>query len=229
MRIAPTLLLITITILLFYFARIENITCFIADDVCPEEIQNQLSALKGSSFFFTNSIEAASQLIVEAPIYSVEHIQKEFPNKITVFLSRENSHYKLSIYQQDSSEEYYFGASGIALPSKDVSTQLVVNWRARDIPIENEKINSEIHSKLSAVANELRNAEIESATLEWISDSEILLEIKSEPPFIFDAETLQTQVQKIDTILSAREVDEFESQIKEIDMRFDLPVLRTVE
>lgn len=224
----PVIILFVISILSIFFFRVSKIECEIESKPCPSDIATKLDLYKGRSLFFTNYEEIFTKETTDHPIYQIENIQKKLPGKLFVSLKREPVLYKIILFNdQQEKSEFSFGNSAVEIPNSSNQEKLAVEWKENYSPITNNLVEPNIHVGLVSLSNELQNMQIDQALLIWNTDSEIRLLIPDKPDFIFDIETLQTQSKKIDTILSSRELDEFKDSAQEIDMRFDLPVLRT--
>lgn len=205
--------------------RITNVECTVDEKPCDTDFQTKLQKLKGKSFFFSPLEKLSHTEAFSAPTYTLQSIQKRFPGTIELNYSRESAQYAIKIEENTQ----YIGESGTVLPQESDFQQLTVIWNQEASPLSNNSVTDKYHALMLAAALKLQKIPTASPQLLWNSDSEIILKIEKQPNFIFDTQTLETGLKKIDTILQARELAEVEGLITEIDMRYDLPVLRTAQ
>ncbi len=217
-------ILLSITLLFLIFTPITHIECEIEQDICTPELQEKVNILKGSSFFFGNFEKKLEQNKFSDSIYIIESVKKKFPNTLKIILKQEQVAYSLTINE----ETKYIAKSGLILPKQDENRKIVqFDWKNEKPIIADNQTITEYHQKFVSIAQTLNQKPIENVKFIWKSDQEILLELPSYPLFIFDKDTIETQVKNVDTIISAKELEEIVEPILEIDMRFNLPVLRT--
>jgi hypothetical protein len=217
-------ILFVLTVLFLGFSRVSNVECYLHDQVCPPDLMAQAQTLKGSSFFFSNFDQKLMQSNSFESIYILNNIQKKLPSTLKLYFNQEEIEYALLI----NNEKKFIGQSGVAIPNQtETNNILIIQWQLEQSIIENNLINPDYHQIFLAVARTLTQSNLKNPVILWVSDTQILIDFDEHPRFIFDKQTIQTQIQKVDTIISARELDEINEPILEIDMRFDLPVLRT--
>ncbi len=232
MKMNKIISILPLVLLLIFvgFYKVSSVSCSLEKmgevTKCPEQLSNQINVLKGKSFFFTNFTDKISKLEETNSIYLLKSIDKKLSGEIQVTLEQETIIYLLDL----ENETYLLGNSGKVLPQQASETVPKIIWQNNQPILENNQVNPKYHTVLKNFTQSLSNQQIDKPiNLYWTSDSEIILEIESKPDFIFDIQTLETNIKKIGTILEAREIDEIEAPIQEIDMRFELPVLRTTQ
>ncbi|GIK83802.1 MAG: hypothetical protein BroJett025_04240 [Patescibacteria group bacterium] len=217
-------LALTTTILFLAFTPISAVECSVDSTACPQDLQNTADSLKNKSFFFSNF---EKELLKQQPtglVYILESVSKKFPGTIQLTFKQEQVKYALLV----AGEKKEVGDTGITLPAQSNETKIVIiEWKHDAVVLADNAVITEYHKIFLPVAETLSKSVVEHHRLIWNSDTEILLELEGQPLFIFDKQSIQTQIKKVDTIITAREIDEIEEPILEIDMRFDLPVLRT--
>lgn len=219
-----TPLLFVVSVLFLTFAKVSHVECRMDGKNCPQELLEKISVLRGTSFFFGNFEDKLSKNKSTNLVYILESVKKKFPNTLDLFFKQEQVRYSLLILDKKE----YIGESGIVLPSEqDATKTMSVDWKSEEPIIQNTKVIGKYHTKFLTISQIFNQKSIENAHFIWNSDQEILLNLPNQPVLIFDIETIETQIKKIDTIINARELEEIEGPILEIDMRFDLPVLRT--
>lgn len=213
-----------ISALLFLaFLPVKQIECSVDTNPCPAQLQEETNKLLHTSFFFTNFEKKILENQNSGQVYILTSSTKTFPSTLHLTFQQEATQYVLVV----SGEKNHIGTTGIILPTATEDPGSVIEWNTQGTVIENQKILPKYHQLFLEIAQTLEKTALKNYKIVWNSDQEIRLEIENEPLFIFDSESIQTQLQKVDTIIHARELDEIEEPILEIDMRFDLPVLRT--
>lgn len=212
-----------VTILFLVFLPVKQINCTVENKPCPPELQEKITVLHGTSFFFTNFAQKILENQLSGHIYILSTIKKIFPNTLELSFQQEAVQYTIIV----SGEKKQIGETGIILPTVTENVGSTIEWNAEAQVIAEQKVLPKYHQLFLHIANTIEKSDFKNSKILWNSDQEILLKIEHEPLFIFDTESIQTQLQKVDTIIHARELDEIEKPIIEIDMRFDLPVLRT--
>ena len=213
-----------ITALFLIFSRVLHIECKLTQYNCTPELQEKVNILKSTSFFFGNYEKKLEQNNFSKSIYILESVKKKFPNTLVITLKQEQVAYSLLLNE----ETKYIGESGLLLPSQEEDKKNVrFDWKNEKSLVIDNQIIPEYHQKFLSVAQTVNQKSIENVHFVWNSDQEILLELPNQPLFIFDSDTIETQVKKVDTIISAKELEVIAEPILEIDMRFNLPVLRT--
>lgn len=216
-------LLILIIFIFLLFNRVTKIECNVINSNCSEELISRTNKLKGSSFFFSDFETKLANDDNQKTIYILDSINKTFPNTIVLNFVQEQIDYELIFNQQKN----FIGDSGKIIPQESNSTVTSIEWKNEYQVVNENKVDQKYHQIFLTLADYFNNASLDKAVIYWENDSEIVVEIHEQPRFVFDIETIQTQVKKIDTIIKARELEEIEEPILEIDMRFNLPVLRT--
>jgi hypothetical protein len=217
---------ITLIIILFIIIanKTKNIECQIEDKPCPLELTESLDTLKKSSFFFSNVSKNISDTQSKDSIYILESFSKKFPNTLELVFKQEDLKYSLLV----SDKIFNIGESGITIPNKTSNKESIsIVWQTDTNPVKDNVVINKYHTIFLHIAESLSAASLDNVTIIWVSDSEILLEIPNQPLYIFEQQTIETQIKKVDTIINAKELEEIEEPILEIDMRFNLPVLRT--
>jgi hypothetical protein len=220
--LVPTLFLFTF--LFLFFNKVNSIECLLENNPCPESLVQIANSLKNSSFFFGDFEKTLRNNQNSQTIYILENLQKIFPNTLKLNFKQEQVKYAIII----EAEKQYVGESGLVLLNQqNQNAPLIIEWKNNQSILENNILDKEYHAIFLSASKSLEKLSVKNPQITWKSDEEIILKIDSLPPLIFDKQSIQTQIKKVDTIINARELDEIEAPIIEIDMRLDLPVLRT--
>lgn len=217
-------ILFTLVFLFLVANRVTKVDCTVESSECPPELAEHSKILKGSSFFFGNFEKKLHENLLENNVYLLQSVTKKLPGTIVLTFEQEEIEYSL----QFEGETKYVGKSGTIIPNNSQPQDvLLIEWKTDQELIKENRVQNKYHQLFLTITQSLTRTSQEQKKIIWNSDSEVILDIPGRPLFIFDSETIETQIKKVDTIVNAKELDEIEEPILEIDMRFDLPVLRT--
>lgn len=223
---SPLLLLILVIILSFSL-KINVIECRVGANNCSPEIYQKLEAFKGSSIFFVNIDKILSSPEFQSEVILLDNYQKKMPGTLVLNFSEENILYQLNLEQSF----LYVSEFGNILQTNQGKDQISQVYLYGEIGeyIENRSVNREKHLVIKSVINQLNKDELSVDVINWVNDSEIIIKIKDEPQVIIDKINVESKIGNIKLILGAKEIKDYDKKIEEIDLRFNLPVLRTTE
>jgi hypothetical protein len=187
--------------------RVSTIDCQISEKNCSPELYQDLETLKGKSFFF-----------VDLNIDRLESYQKKFPGTLILNFNEE----KLSYTVKFKEEIFYISELGNILENNQDTNNVTE-------VILNKEFNKNVHIKLLKIINITNKDNLRVKKIIWNSDQEIILEINNSPKIILDIEAIDIKTNILEILLNSREIKEYEEPIQEIDLRFNLPVLRTTQ
>lgn len=203
--------------LIFAF-KINIIHCKVSENNCSQELYQKLEILKGESLFFVNLDKELANNEISTETILLKNYQKQFPATISLEFTEEKV-----AYQQISEETIIFISEfGNILPSnQNINDLPQVSW--------NSSKSDESHEKIMKILKSVTGSNLRIEKVTRLSDKEIHINIKDNPKIIIDEEAIDSKVAILDTILNSREIKEFGEPIREIDLRFNLPVLRTTQ
>ncbi|MGD9129077.1 MAG: hypothetical protein PVJ09_01115 [Candidatus Woesebacteria bacterium] len=208
---------------------VTNVNC-IHDDTKKLVNCQEFESLKGKSLFFTDfeaepNLKRVFKLDSGNDFFQVKKIKKKLPNTLIIFLSQETPLYRLSFTEQQSylvsqEGEIKLDDSGISLYTIEAGKDL---W---DTLILNKKVKASFHQfvkELLAVKMDFDFQKIQYLNkfrTEIIIDEQlkVILEEKKDP---------REDIRKLNLILDQLDLNSIDLAIKEIDLRFNYPVLRT--
>ncbi len=221
-----SLLLIAIVLSL---PRIKKLECLV-DNQQDDDFCSQLLFLENKSLFFTNFEKTPlfQQVLVNdlGQVFLPVNIQKRLPSTLLITLSKEDPLYRISF------EDKTFLVNSMDFLAEDSQQFAVPNIQlSQDYAgcIDDKKLDPALNIRINELTKALKSA--------GLSFDEIIFDKQNSSlqingfKFIFsDDENLAFLVSRINLILS--DAKSVESQIpddkklKEIDMRFDLPIVR---
>lgn len=211
--------------LLAHFGGIFNvreIDCTVEENPCPEEISNQLSSLRSKSYFFTNFADETHTLLGNGT-YSVLEARQVHPWKIEIKLTQIGTQYQLV---GENGEKNIVLPNGKTEPGENMSLAQISTQDPKAY-ITNSYVHEDLHKALSILVQELQTTAIKWKSITVESPQKILIELETNQRVIIDTTLTSGQISLIPQIVAHSAVQELTPGIKEIDLRFNLPVLRT--
>lgn len=218
--IKKNLVFIITALILFYFfsLRINEIECQVSNNNCNPEIYQKLESLKGKSIFFINLEQELNQNGMESEAILLNEYKKVFPGKLVLKFSQEKILYQFE-FEGNSS---FISEFGNKLNNNQNKNNLpTVDWNA---PLDNE-----IHRKITLIIYNIDTERFPISKITRKNEDKTVIEIHNNPEIIIDDKSTATKLELIQTLLESKEVKEYKQPIKEIDLRFNLPVLRTTQ
>ncbi len=209
---------ITIFFLFIFVFKIGVINCQVAENNCSQELYQKLEVLKGKSLFFVNIDEELANNEISTETILLQNYQKTFPGTILLEFSEEKVAYQLITEEN----QLFISEFGNVLPSnQNVNGLPQVSW--------NSTLSDESHSKIIKILDSVKGTNFTINNISRLNNQEIRIDIKDNPQIIIDEDSIDSKVGILVTLLNSREIKEYEEPIKEIDLRFNLPVLRTAQ
>ncbi len=220
---------VCIAVLLFgyIFIRVENIICKTTDEaVCPEE--QELLQLRSASLFFTDF--AKQQAVLEYAAkhnMSIKNYELHLPNTITLFFEENPLAYSIELETGTAFAVTQLGSTKI-LANSSTAADTPIRLQANEtlLPHNSSQIPKKLHIFFLEFSKTMTPAELSNRILtlhpdfvEIISADAIRAYLPYEHP--------EQKVAQLKQILQSQSLTTLNKPIREIDLRFDLPVLRT--
>ncbi len=215
-------------LLLAIIPRIKKIECLV-DGHSNQDICVQLSDLKNKSLFFTNLEETDlfEQVLINkvGQVFLPIKVQKKLPQTLIITFSKEDPLYRLSfqdeVFLVNSKNFLVEDSNQFNLPSIHLTDFYTDN-------ISGKILDSTLNMKISKLTSDLSESNLIFERIEFDGQNSSLK--VNGVKFIFSDDNLELLVLKVGSILN--DFQNIESQIpenqqlEEIDMRFDLPIVR---
>ncbi len=203
---------------------IRKIECVVGPNQqpCTSSTVDQLSTLRNTPLLFSSpEIKIASVLNNEP--YQTVRVNRRLPDTLIIVLETLTYSYRL----QTEDKEFVVTDTGIAF-ERSSNTELPKLNSASELVLENKRVKPEFHSHflLLLAAIELNSLSIDSVQLLDSQTLEITLQ-EPETTVIVNPSLAANQLQTALVILKNNKVSELSDPVQKLDMRFDLPVLRT--
>jgi len=227
--LVKTLVLTMLVTMALFFPRIRKIECYV-DGQANSEICSQLSFLENKSLFFTNLEKSPlfQQVLVNdlGQVFLPVKTQKKLPSTLLVTLSKEDPLYRISF------EDKTFLVNSMNFLAEDSQQFMVPSIQLSDkysSNIHDKKFDPMLNKQINELTTNLKSAGLNFNQITLDKDNSSLLINNNK--FIFsDNGDLGLLISKISVILSdektIRSQIPIDKKIKEIDMRFDLPIVR---
>lgn len=215
--------------LIFWYSlsrlTVTSVICKQSTGDCTPPTLTILEGLRGSSFFFSDHEALARQKNQGSLPFTTLSIQKQLPGTLIITIREEPSLYKLQVggvlsAVSNSGQLLTVSPSVQAVPT--VSTTTIEDATTiKTVPF---------HQTIVSILNSLPKKYITAnTTIEYYSPAEIRLFLPEEPQLIMSDPPPSYALQHIESLLYTVETATQSQKIKEIDLRFNLPVLRTEE
>lgn len=219
---------------LYFFFVIRVVTCRVDDQECTDQTQQALhSNLVGKSLFFTDIQQAVRAEDAEKSLTLVE-VSKSLPHTVMLRFTSEQALYELQIVDAQSrvigdqgtvKSELHSGTQKgslaqvrVASPDSELLSQLS----------QASRIPAQLHEPIRTILLTLQEERVEFSQITWVSSDEIWVDVGSVRA-IMDAQHPAGNVQALAQILESVRSSPPPQPLREIDLRFTLPVLRTVQ
>lgn len=201
----------------------STIICKIVEQPCPDAFTEKITrVLTKKSFFFTDLTYEFQTEPLNSQVYLLEKVEKKLPSTLILTFSQEKA-----LYVVHQNGEYFVSQSGKILPNAQTSDQLLsITFLEENKLVTDSTLNKDYHLLFATIAEKINKHTFVPAQVEWKSDQEITLFLPNMPKILLDIPAIQTKLDILDTIVYAREIEDRKATVLEIDMRFNLPVLR---
>ncbi|MBP9820202.1 hypothetical protein KBC79_05730, partial [Candidatus Woesebacteria bacterium] len=200
------------------------IECVVGPDQqpCTSNTVDQLSTLRNTPLLFSSPEIIIANVLSKEP-YQTVRVNRRLPDTLIIVLETLTYSYRLQ------TEDKEFVVTDIGTVFERPSTlELPKLNSASELVLENNKVKPEVHSHflLLLAAVKLNSLSIDSIQLLNSQTLEITLQ-ESKTTVIVNPSLAANQLQTALVILKNNKVSELSDPVQKLDMRFDLPVLRT--
>lgn len=206
--------------LLFQISKIRKIECILVDAVCPSQLAEKLQ-LDGSSIFFED-IEKSILLAVKDQPVVFDHLERKLPDKVIVYFDKTEFAYQLQFTDQLITVDEL---GNIFYTQEEVANQIEIKDDLYPLLVENSKIKNKINNQLLLFFSKIEEADLKIEKISFNSKNTIAVQFRDYPIVLFEPETIGAKISDL-LLIKKEQIDQIENEIKEIDMRFDFPILR---
>jgi hypothetical protein len=210
-----------------HFFRVQTIICTLDQQPCPTELHGYAGHLQGLPIFGYEYAQILNSKPYSLPL-TIATVHKQLPSTILVDFHIPTLEYQI----QSPDRKLSVTKSGTAYESPDLTAAFIVttNLGADQFISAEKKIYQHIHSCISSLQTQLQQTNLLNTKVSWVDKDTITLIMDGEEQVVLlDCVDIEMQVAKLSILLRASEYQEKRTTIKEIDMRFELPVLRMLQ
>ncbi|MBU0576099.1 hypothetical protein KJ707_02980 [Patescibacteria group bacterium] len=203
--------------------KIHQIECKLNDDSCPHELTQKLDGLKKKSLLFSNIEKHVLDLNLD--LYQLNEIKKTLPGRMELSFSTKANSYTLTI--ESNQQPYLVTENGLIYPDK--SNDLVMRITLKNWPevITENRINQSLHTLITNLVKYLNQHQIKIQQIIIHHPNHIEIILDNRLIAIAQESQLEQQIAKLAIILEKLDFPSIDQNIKEIDLRFKFPLLRT--
>jgi hypothetical protein len=208
----------------YKFFVIKNILCFDENQERVEEVCEHFSFVLKKPLFFRNYDQEllGYEVVIgeeNTQSYAVSLVEKKLPSTLEIVVEKQEPAYRLIEFDKD-----------IYLVSQHknlLSNQQDLLLPAVELEVDQE-LDRQIHDFVIELVQSLEKYNLAFESLIIKEHNQLELKLIDGPRVLLESSQMPNQISwKIFTILSEQQVIEIELPIKEIDLRFNLPVIKT--
>lgn len=211
----------------------NHINCQLQAQPCPQELAAQSQTLKNRSLFFTAIEQEVADWQLD--LYQLESYQKTWPGQLKLQFVSEPSLYQLQLpdrlitlttsgFIKDTAQDSGKDQEKTSLPVVVLAAES--NRRLVEELEQQAQLSNELHQPLADLVNQLDQLNLQISRINYQTDL-IKLYLDSDLVALAEPTNLQKQLQRLALIENDLNLDQIDLAIKEIDLRYELPVLRT--
>jgi|GEM_PF-3216926 len=224
--------LLSVFVGIFFFAKltkvfiIQKIVCKVAQDACPVDLTNEWQKQTNKSIFFTDFTKLNQQLLQHHPNFTLVSLQKTLPNQISLQYQTIDTAYGI---QTDSQPILLVNQSGLVTNSTaqtDLPVVLFPNEQYTALP-PGTTVDPVLHLQILQMLDMIKTEGIPSKTLRLVDNDQMEIELDDSKKVELRRNDIAGELVKLEYVLKTVNFSSFKEPIKEIDLRFQHPVLRT--
>jgi hypothetical protein len=206
------------------FVTVKHINCELDSQKCPASVVDALKILEGKSLFLTDYSEILREQGLPLPI-TLKTITKELPQTLNLTFVTQPLAYQLF------TNEGMISVSESGLPFKENTIPAPVTIELTpplaSILASPTEVQPAVHQPLTALSHTLQESKVAVKKITWVDkDTIILIMNEEQQTAVLDVQDPQAAVRKLELIAVSPEYQAVEKNVREIDLRFNLPVLR---
>lgn len=224
------LIALPLTLLLWPIQKIE---CQLsANKPCPEILSKSLTKLRQKPLALTDFRKELTELPGLPSGFVLEKVSKKLPNTLTLVFLEESAGFQIKC--DDCQEVLLIGDKRHTLQNRSGNNNLELKTfkisKEFDEIIENGELKKTYFDPIDKLIKIFSTSELDFQEGEWVSADEIHINLNNLPTAIFSAQDIENQFSALDLIIKKNALSQTgrdSSQFKEIDLRYNMPVLRT--
>lgn len=211
-----------------YFT-VQEISCQMNGEECPDFVLAELNKSRGGSFFFSDFELIQKNILANTPSAKSVELNREFPNRLSITISTTQSAYVIidsAIRAWSIDEEGFTHAvrENKGDPSLNVSIAPPFQFFLSDT----NKLPEELHQNLLKTFKILADPFFVDTTFSLTSEREAQLTLDDQKKAFFSLDKSDQDLAKLKYFMEHYNPKDFKEPIKDIDLRFGQVVVRTV-
>lgn len=208
---------------------ITTIDCqLMTGESCPHAYEEKISEMIGKPLFSVSPNNGQEANAAAAMGFEVVDYRRKLPGTIILTVQSEDPQYLL-VFKDTAVLISEFGmVLHRPVPDKILTIEIAENDLSADTLILNDKLIDPYVQALSAIARDLStNTGVHVEKIIWHNEYEIELILDKYPSVLIEASKPSAALAQLRILLSSTELSDILDDVSTIDLRFDLPVLRT--
>ncbi len=207
--------------------RIETIICRVDQQPCPPAALDIAKGHKGQWLLWPKNVENLRSEL-GAGGFSVVGLTRELPSTLRLHAEIKSIAYGIS--QTGASEGWVVNQQGRVFPmvwNGALTAPIVVTQQDLGSVIASDAVKPSLHTFLWELVSALEQSQIPLKGLELMNDNLVIVHLESGGRGVIDSDQPKLQVQRLELLLQARDLEQLPSGVMEFDVRYKLPVVRT--
>lgn len=202
--------------------KITHTQCRLDNQACPSDLETTIANLHGQSFFFSQLENEVQNQTTQ--FYQLQTVTKTWPNQVQAEFSLKTANYLLST---NSQERYVVAETGYAQLNANPPDLLEIKNLFYPQAVTDHQVEPELHQLATRLISASNTHQLKLQQVVIYQPDHTRLLINSHLQALVQESDLETQIAKLSVILTELDLNTIDLQIAEIDLRFELPVLRT--
>ncbi len=210
------------------FFEIKKVTCTIdKEDACPDYVQAELNKNIGKSIFFVDMSQQLNKMSSYIPSLHQFQFRQKLPNEMSVNFISASPKYVVKL--SNSENLFVIDETGTVIDQVEQTSLPIITLPAELYPSLTLRatIDSQLNSNLLSMFIELEKHQIALNKITLLNKDELQLELSDQKVAQLSVSNLALQVDKLAYVLANINFSSIKQPVKQIDLRFRYPVLKT--
>lgn len=219
-----TISIIFLYCMLQYVLVIKQVVCTVQEQMttCPGEVKSKLSFLKEQPLLFSELSSEIEKSLSSQP-FTLVTIARELPTTIRIELSETEYNYGIAT----PTRSFVITTDQVAL-EKSIPSGVPTVFATETAVNPNSLPDESLIAVNSTALSTLSQLSLEPAIVHYISPQELKIELQERNlTVIVNPARVEREIRTIPIVLNNPQFKEIPEPVAELDMRFDMPVIRT--
>lgn len=207
------------------FLPVGQVQCqLVPEGNCPGTLQTSLQSLQGNFLVLTSFEEKVTSLPIP-PGYALVESKKKLPNTLQLTFQKESALFQVRCV--DCPEPLLIGEHSHRLHPQDSPVPTFDMPYTTTELVTDQTLHQIYFQPLSQIVLSLYKQGLIFQNGKWNSPEEVRLEVADKPELIVSTEAIDHQLAVLAALLSGDSLDQIPEPVREIDLRYNMPVIRT--